>query len=157
MIYVYICICIYMYIYIYICSRATLLPPRTRAVGHQRQRRQEHDLVWNGKMWVCSICLFRTSSVVCHYNRPCVPKIPLDRLLSIDRGHKLWSASCHGGGTIVYCTRCWHYASAYPRKLLLPCSRPKLGFRPCAKFHLSNRRHPVRHSRLLFPARLHIQ
>ena len=129
----------------------TTVPPS----NDSSTKRCKHNFAWHGKMWVCMNCLYRTSSVLCHIDRPCARK-PYIKLLSNDLGHKLWSARVAGGGSVVYCTSCWSYASAYPRKLLSPCVRPKEGCRPCAKFHLANRRHPVSHARLHCPVRLHV-
>ena len=117
-----------------------------------------HDFRWQGTIWVCNRCLSRTSSLSsCLAGSPCRRKAPLACLGRKNLGHKLWVASAAGGGTIVYCSHCWCYASAYPRNLLRPCSRPRLGRRPCAKLHLVNRRHPVRRSRLRRPFRLHVR
>ena len=119
--------------------------------------KHEHDLRWHGKMWVCTKCFYRTSSPLSlsSSRRFCLKADPLNAILKSDKGHMLWQATVAGGGTVIYCSRCWHYASSYPRNLLLPCQPGVLKLRPCAKFHLINRRHPVSCSRLLRPLRLH--
>ena len=116
----------------------------------------EHSFAWQGRMWVCTCCLFRTfsPSSVSQSKRKCNGSSPLAKILQVDNGHVLWSAPLCGGGTIIYCSKCFNYASAYPRNLLLPCAKPAkiVG----AKYQLKNRRHPVSRSRLLHSARLRV-
>ena len=135
-------------------ENATRLPRNT---SMQMPAKDSHDFRWQGKMWICSQCLYRTTNPfsLCRSCRFCLKGNPLAPVLRNENGHKLWAAKVAGGGNVVFCSRCWHYASAYPRKLLKPCS-PPLRVRPCAKFHIINRRHPVNHSRLLLASRVRV-
>ena len=117
-----------------------------------------HQFQWQGNRWICINCLFSTlspSSVV-RSQRACRRRCPLARILEVDNGHHLWCSPVAGGGNIGYCSRCWNYASSFPRNLLLPCSAPKPGIPPCARFYLRNRRHPISHCRLHHPIRVHV-
>ena len=136
-------------------ARAPLLPNNSRPVI-QRKPNMGHEFRWQGGMWVCLKCLLRSSSSSSHSNAPCRRIPAINAIFSKDNGHKLHTSPLLGGGQIIYCSSCWCYASAYPRKLLEPCVRPPLGFRPCARFHLVNRRHPRSRARLLHPIRLHV-
>ena len=135
-------------------DKASYVPLGTRAtVASSRQR---HELYWQGGMWVCMKCLYRTSSSSSHSRVPCKRLPALSKMLDPSLVHRLWSSPLHGGGTIIYCSTCWHYASPFPRNLLRPCCKPRRGFRPCARFHLVNRRHPISRARVLHPCRLHV-
>ena len=83
-------------------------------------------------------------------------------LLGNPRGHRLTMASTNDGKVIVFCDRCFHYASPHPRKLLRHCrGLPKVSKsfkgRECAsseRFYLSRHKHPVSKLRLLFASRV---
>ena len=116
----------------------------------------EHDFKWMRRMWVCTSCMLRTFSPlsVSKSRKVCHGKSSLTELFQVDNGHKLWVSPISGGGTIVYCSKCLNYASAYPRNLPLPCSKPtKLVGAKCV---LANRRHPVSRARILRPSRVHV-
>ena len=94
-----------------------------------------HDFRWQGHIWVCNRCLSRTSSLSsCLAGSPCRRKAPLACLSRRNLGHKLWVASVAGGGTIVYCSHCWCYASAYPRNLLRHVLLPASAVGPVPSF-----------------------
>ena len=115
-----------------------------------------HSFRWQNKCWVCDVCLFRTVSLASARagSVACPGPPPFHLLLKQDsNGHVLWSAGIKGGGVILFCSLCFHYASPHPRLLAKPC----LG-RPCSEqssemFYLRRRRHPVLRSKLLLPAR----
>ena len=117
---------------------------------------ERHSYRWQGKMWICITCLFRTHSpsLVPKSRQVCTGSNPLSIILSDSNGHKLWTASLSGGGAIAYCTKCWCYASAYPRKLGEPCKGVPLKSRH-SKHFLMNRKHPVSRVQLLRPCPLH--
>ena len=117
-----------------------------------------HQFKWQGNRWICTNCLFSTKSPssVTSSQRACKRRYPLARILDADNGHHLWCASVAGGGNIVYCSRCWNYASSFPRNLLLPCVPPMRGIRPCARFYLRNQRHPISHSRFHKTSRVRV-
>ena len=135
--------------------------PRLRAIASASfvgvSSKAVHNFVWQGKMWICNHCLIRTSSPSLSISlRPCIGHRSWSQLLAnSENGHILWSAEVAGGGRIVYCSKCWSYASAFPRNLLRPCRLPPHG-RPCSQRFLMNRRHPVCKSPLLRPSRLHV-
>ena len=116
-----------------------------------------HNFTWQGKMWICTRCLLRSSSPLLSFShKPCTGHDSWAELLhNSTNGHVLWAADVASGGRIVYCINCWSYASAFPRNLLLPCQIPLRG-RPCSQSHVSNRRHLVSRSRLLRLRRLHV-
>ena len=68
-------------------------------------------------------------------------------LLGDPNGHSLWSTCGADGKMLVYCSRCWHYASAIPRCLRDPCSGEGMARGP-NKFYLIEGLHPI--SRLRF-------
>ena len=133
---------------------APYLPPSAPAII--KDPSDKHELRWQGGMWICMKCLYRSSSSSGLSKVPCRRHPAMTKLLLEDLGHKLWTSPLHGGGFVVYCSVCWNYASAYPRLLLQPCVKPRLGFRPCSRFHLVNRRHPRSRARVLCPCRLHV-
>ena len=135
-------------------TKAELLPRQARPVVKHASL---HDFRWNGNIWVCIKCFLRTSSLSSSYSfSPCIKRSPLAAISRADKGHVLWQAPLADGGNIIYCSNCWCYASAYPRNLLRPCCKPSGGSRPCAKFHLVNRRHPRSRTRFLLPLRLRV-
>ena len=108
-----------------------------------------HDFKWNGTHWNCMKCFLRTNAPSC---------LPAGRnqskgftffedLLGDPNGHSLWSTCGADGKPLVYCSRCWHYASAFPRCLRDPCSGEGMARGP-NKFYLINGLHPI--SRLRF-------
>ena len=128
----------------------------TAATGPVIEHHAEHDFRLMGKMWVCTMCMYRTFSPlsVSKSKFKCYGNSSISKLFQVDNGHKFWHASLCGGGHIVYCSRCLNYASAYPRNLLLPCAKPVGVVGP--KLVLANRRHPASRARLLRPTRLHV-
>ena len=117
---------------------------------------EEHCYRWQGKMWTCSLCLFRTHSplLVPPSRRVCNGNSYLSDLLHNAKGHRLMSASICGGGVITYCTKCWCYASTFPKRLGEQCRGAPLKSRHSRHF-LTNRMHPVSRRRLLCPSPLH--
>ena len=138
-------------------NKAALLPRGTRDVMAGLTVKASHRFVWQGKMWTCTHCLLRSTNP----SQPrCVRKHCVGHpswsklLLNSSNGHTLWTAEDSAGGRLVYCSKCWSYASAYPRKLLGPCLPPAHG-RPCVRPYFLNRRHLVSRSRLCRPVSLH--
>ena len=136
--------------------KAPRLSREARASLSGLASREAHSFVWQGKMWICSHCLLRTSSPsISLSNKSCVGHPSWAELLhNSANGHILWVADIANGGRIVYCVKCWSYASAFPRNLLQPCHIPVHG-RPCSQRFLMNRKHPVSRSSLLRPRRLY--
>ena len=108
-----------------------------------------HQYRWYKKVWLCTVCLFRTKSIssVCRVSNVCKGKSPFDSLFKKDRGHVLVTASVRGGSTIIYCTKCWHYADAYPRRLLSECTSNCVR-NPSVRFYLNKGKHPISKERL---------
>ena len=119
-----------------------------------------HAFRWQDNLWVCSLFFLRTSSLSSsNAQSRCKGMSPLTRVIDANAeslGHKLWITANTLGAPLLYCSHCWCYAAPHPRNLMRPCARPRLGIRPCAKFHLVNCRHPRSHTRLLRPIRLHV-
>ena len=118
--------------------------------------KDSHDFIWNGICWVCSICLFRTN----HPSDPsptravCQGVTPFEGLFKHPKGHTLWTGALKGGGIIMYCSDCWYYASAYPRKLKEPCRGKSAVYRPSVAFYLKDRKRPISKLPFYRPARL---
>ena len=141
-------------------GRLPKLPKGTRVpnVGCRTNGKRKHSFKWMGKLWICEGCLLRTASLAEGHNVPvfCSGPPAFGGLLASgnSKGHTLWSAGVMGGGVILFCSQCFHYAAPHPRLLLSPC----LG-RPCSDassemFYLKRRRHPTSRSRLLLPIRV---
>ena len=117
---------------------------KTKATG-------SHNFCWMGNIWMCTFCLRRSScpnmdSVI--YSK-CKGTTPLDEIIRHPRGHALKAALIHGGGTLIFCSKCFYYASPYPRKLMEPCGGKTTVINPSAEFYLRKNRHPVTRERLL--------
>ena len=125
------------------------MPNSTASDGHRN-----HVLVWNGSTWFCSVCLYRTLLPMSDNSKRRCPGPPaFSGLLQDHRGHELSTAAVSGGGVILFCRKCYHYASPHPRKLSFRCSgRPEN--RSSEKFYLSRLVHPVGKQRLLHPVRV---
>ena len=136
-------------------TKANRLPPNARPC---LTRKDEHEFRWQRKMWMCTKCLFRTHnpSSVCQSRRFCKGNNPLAPIFDVDNGHRLWASALAGGGSVMYCSKCWRFATAYPRLLLEKCTTPERKTISSTRYYLINRRHPVSHSRLLLPARVHV-
>ena len=137
-----------MYICIYSC----------RSLVSTCTKRMAHSFVWQGKMWICTHCLLRTlsPSTISAIRKVCRGHASWAEVLQLNsaNGHRLWTADNAAGGLVIYCSKCWSYASAFPRNLLRPCNIPSHG-RPCSQRYLVNRRHPTSQTRLLRPNRVH--
>ena len=85
--------------------------------------KHHHSFIWQNKMWICTSCLVRTncpmSSVVARSK--CSGVSCFSKVLADKQGHTIWSACIHGGGNLIYCSRCWSYCQHKPNKLLYPC------------------------------------
>ena len=119
---------------------------------------ESHQFAWIDKMWVCTKCFVR-SRFPCRLPKPrlkCNGISPFSCFINDSKGHSIWCASTKGGGCIFYCTKCWSYASAYPRRLALPCEglHDNHGL-SSVRFYLKNRQHPISKARLLHPVCLH--
>ena len=131
-------------------------------VRHQHgpvdSQKDSHVFMWYGKCWVCTKCFFRTNhpSSVSPTRKYCTGVSPLSPIISRDRGHRLWTANVQGGGVLIYCSKCWGYASAYPRKLLHACTPIASSRSTRTRTLLLERRHPRSQARLSTPARLHV-
>ena len=134
-------------------QRVKRLPEGVRFVAEKPQPMQHH-FIWHKSIWFCSVCLTRTLLPATAVRNKCSGSPPFKGLLKDPKGHCLWSAGLRGGGVIIYCTKCYFYASPHPRKLNKPCE----GFPPtagsCEEFYLSRRQHPVSKERLLRPSRV---
>ena len=116
---------------------------------------KSHSLRWHGKFWCCDICLIRTRN--CSSVSKSCPGPPLFGSLLAKPGHLghcLWSAGVSGGGAILYCNKCFHYASPHPRLLMQPCVGTHKGKFSSEKYYILRRRHPVCKSLLLMPLRV---
>ena len=139
-------------------GRVPRLPVLTRHVATEGSPKDSHCFKWYGKCWVCIKCFFRTvhPSSVSPTRKYCKGVSPMAAVLHADRGHRLWTSNVHGGGEIVYCSKCWGYASAYPRKLLHDCSPVPLSCSHAIRDCILERRHPRSKARIPKPARLHV-
>ena len=72
--------------------------------------------------WICSTCFMQSASpgqlVACR--RLCAGVAQLDSLIRDPKGHELWGSAVEQM-PLVFCKRCWHYASSYSRNLRLDC------------------------------------
>ena len=134
-------------------AKAPRLPAIPLACSSQKM---SHEFRWQGRMWICQTCLFRTHSpsLVPKSRLVCTGVSPLNVILDDSKGHSLWTAPLVGGGTIAYCSKCWSYATSYPRKLGEPCKGAPIRTRH-SKHFLSKRRHPRSRVSFLIPCRLH--
>ena len=116
---------------------------------------RKHSLKWQGRFWVCEVCFIRSKSVS-GFSKVCQGPPLFGSLLATPGrlGHCLWSAGVSGGGALLYCNRCFHYASPHPRLLMQPCIGTISGKFSSEKYYLLRRRHPVCKSRLLLPCRV---
>ena len=82
-----------------------------------------HKFVWNGKMWNCAFCLLRTfdPTSLPHSRLACSGVFPFADLLCDQRGHSLWVGRFADASCVVYCNKCWCYASSYARNLGKDC------------------------------------
>ena len=114
------------------------------------------ELAWNGRMWMCKRCFFRTI----HPASPsptrliCPGKSVHQGLLADPRGHRLWVGDLGAGNKIIYCNSCWRYACAYPRGLRHECAGPSAVVRPSVRFYLQRGRHPISRMPFRKPFRL---
>ena len=108
-----------------------------------------HKFIWNGKMWCCTDCLLRTTSPpsLPPGRAVCRGVFPFASLLCGQNGHDLMVGRFADGARIVFCKKCWCYASAYARNLRKQCAGPGR-VAPWAKCYLSSGQHPL--SKLCF-------
>ena len=106
------------------------------------KRENNHSFIWQNKMWICTYCFLKTSCPVSSSaaRSKCVGISSLDAVLRQPKGHKLCSACIHGGGIILFCSRCWAYCTTKPNKLKEQCAGLGGPYANTAKrFILSNR------------------
>ena len=116
-----------------------------------------HSFKWTGKCFVCDCCLLRKVSLADKVANSFCPGPPAFGNLLSDNdhlGHSLWSAGVKGGGVILFCTRCFHYAAPHPRKLLSSCPGVPCSSKSSEMFYLLRRRHPVDRSKLFLPMKV---
>ena len=129
------------------------LPSMSHAAGVVMKH--THNYIWKGKCWMCSICLKRTRVPLSHQScKSCLGPPPFAGLLEDSKGHTLWSAALSGGGVVLYCSKCYHYASPHPRRLKGQCSQVPDVFRPSEEFYLRKLLHPVSRLRMFRPIRV---
>ena len=82
-----------------------------------------HDFVWVHRMWICTCCQIRTINPVTSSvaRSKCKGVTMFDKLLRDPKGHTFWCANIQGGGTVLYCSKCWAYCQSRPNKLLTAC------------------------------------
>ena len=120
--------------------------------------KHKHIFIWKGKCWMCSVCLKRTRVPLSHQScKSCPGPPPFAGLLKDSKGHTLWSAALEGGGVVLYCSKCYHYASPHPRRLRGSCSQVPDVFKPSEEFYLRKLVHPVSRLRMLRPIRMNDQ
>ena len=132
--------------------RGVALP--SGSAGDQRNGKRVHSFKWIDKFWVCEICLIRTRSLADGFLRSkcCLGPPAFCGLLGANRlGHKLVSAGVSGGGVILYCTVCYHYASPHPRLLATVCAGKPCSDRSSEMFYLKRRKHPLSRKDLFMP------
>ena len=124
--------------------------------------KQVHSFRWHNhnKCWICDSCMLRTLSLAGLASRNAVCNGPpaFKNVLNIKGfgGHELWSAGIHGGGVMLFCVKCFHYASPHPRLLLHPCQGRPCPHKSSEMFYLKKRRHPVFRTKLLKPMRVEV-
>ena len=123
-----------------------------------RAIKQGHSFKWNGKMFVCSICLGRTASLAGRSSLSVLCSGPPAFAGLLELGgsnrHDLWSAGIKEGGVLLFCSRCYHYAAPHPRKLLAKCPGQPCSDASSEMFYLKRRRHPISRSRLFMPTKV---
>ena len=137
--------------------------PTGVTLGVPKSPVEKHVFRWKGNCWMCDICLLRKFNPSTASCRPCPGPPPFKGLLRDCRGHNLYIASTAVNGVILYCNRCFHYASPHPRNLLRQCrglpvvSKSFKGrtSQSSEKFYLSRSKHPVSHLRLCRPVAVH--
>ena len=125
----------------------------TCALVSKADKVEQHVFHWHSTVWVCVNCLLRVKnpSVVSQTNMRCKGTSHLAKLLSDCKGHSLVLATVQGGIPIVWCRKCWCFASFSPKNLGNAC----LGKEACDfssnKFYLSRFMHPVSKLRIVRP------
>ena len=106
--------------------------------------------------WICTRCFVRCSSpgLLPSARRRCAGVSHFDRLLRDPKGHELWGTGVLGRKPLIYCKLCWHYCSAYSRKLKVACLRGDSCTRPSVKSYLRKGLHPISREPFSCPIRL---
>ena len=134
--------------------------PKGFAVSGSFTPKGAHNMVWNGKIWICVNCLLRTSNpstlppgrLVCRG-----VKSQFVDLVNGQGNHSLWMCDCADGTFLLFCDRCWCYASTVIRNLGKDCCGTGSSI-PCAKSFLARGLHPISKTPFLGrPTRLHCQ
>ena len=115
--------------------------------------RAAHNFSWNGNMWECSSCCFRSKDPLSLglKARHCQGQQPFASVLAEPRDHRLVVGSFRNGGVILYCSKCFHYANPHPRMLGKKCKGSVDPRRSSEHFYLSRHMHPVSKLRFFRP------
>ena len=120
-----------------------LLPKGARPISTSGNT--DHSFIWQNTMWICTSCLVRTncpvSSVVA--KSKCNGKSCFSNLLEDPHGHVLCSVCIHGGGIMLYCTRCWAYCQSKPVRLSQQCDGVGGPYAKTAKRYIQRGIHPT--------------
>ena len=138
--------------------KLTRLPSGTHFNVSKGKSMPLHDFIWNGRLWYCRVCLFRTHNPGLLKGAPASCRTPpgFKGLLEDCRKHELWMSNIAGGGMFLFCAKCYHYASPHPKKLVFECGGKLSAKRSSEKHYILRREHPVSHLRLSRPLRLHV-
>ena len=135
-------------------GRLEKLPSGTRFAPAASMDKRSHDFTWHNKFWMCKICFVRVQTIA-NAKGSCNGPPLFKGLLEDNMGHTLWTAAIEGGGIILYCSKCFYYASPFPGKLARPCTGHPAAF-SSDMFYLSRRNHPVSFLALRKPVQLHV-
>ena len=124
--------------------------------GNGKSGPDGHSYWWNGKHWICRKCFVRTKSPSFQGSTrgACKGTSFFDSLLLDHQKHTLFSAQVSDGTPILFCKRCWHYASDHPKQLKVECAGEGTVLKPSVKFYLAKGVHPI--SRLPFSKPLRV-
>ena len=114
--------------------------------------KQSHVFHWHNTHWVCISCLTRVKHLgVGQSLSSCSGNSPISELLSDCKGHSLVLANVQGGIPIVWCRKCWCFASFSPKSLGCACQGDVACVASSNKFYLSRFLHPVSKLRIERP------
>ena len=124
---------------------AIIKAPRLPSMTTRSSNKSEgHTFKWQGRMLICTKCFVRTHTplLLPQRRQVCNGKSYVSSLWHDPKGHRLMTATVSGGGAITYCSRCWCYATTFPKRLGEQCRGAPVKSRHSRHF-LVNRRHPV--------------